>query len=289
MTTAADDAKPRPAMRKASVDRTIVQLRADGSRKSKRDRVAGEEPLEIRVVSPGVDPATIAITMRTPGHDFALAVGFLMTEGILRGPEDLRIVEYCTKGVGVDQMYNIVTVRTAREVADGLSRRALITSASCGICGTSTLDDLEASIPEPRPSDALHVDAALLVSLPERLRSEQTLFDRTGGLHGVGLFNAAGQALFVREDIGRHNAVDKVIGEVVLAKGIGFADTVLVVSGRVSFEIVQKAAMVGISMIVAVSAASSLAIEAADRLGITLAGFVRNGGGNLYTHAHRVS
>ena len=275
-------------MRKASVDRTVVQLAADGSRKARRDRVAGEEPLEIRVASPGVEASTIAITMRTPGHDFALAVGFLTTEGILRGADDLRSVEYCTKGVGVEQKYNIVTVRTTRPTVDGLSRRALITSASCGICGTSTLDDLEASVPEPRANDSTVVEAALLVSLPDRLRREQTLFERTGGLHGVGLFDASGRMLFVREDIGRHNAVDKVIGEAVLAKDVPLAGLLLVVSGRVSFEIVQKAAMVGISVIVAVSAASSLAVDAADRFGITLAGFVRNGGANLYSHAHRV-
>ncbi len=275
-------------MRKASVDRTVVQLAADGSRKARRDRVAGEEPLEIRVVSPGAEASTIAITMRTPGHDFALAVGFLTTEGILRGADDLRSVEYCTKGVGVEQKYNIVTVRTTRPTVDGLSRRALITSASCGICGTSTLDDLEASVPEPRANDSTVVEAALLVSLPDRLRREQTLFERTGGLHGVGLFDASGRMLFVREDIGRHNAVDKVIGEAVLAKDVPLAGLLLVVSGRVSFEIVQKAAMVGISMIVAVSAASSLAVDAAERFGITLAGFVRNGGANLYSHAHRV-
>ena len=275
-------------MRKASVDRPVVQLAADGSRKARRDRVAGEEPLEIRVVSPGAEPSTIAITMRTPGHDFALAVGFLTTEGILRGADDLRSVEYCTKGVGVEQKYNIVTVRTTRPPPDGLSRRALITSASCGICGTSTLDDLQASVPESRANDSTVVEAALLVSLPDRLREEQTLFERTGGLHGVGLFDASGRMLFVREDIGRHNAVDKVIGEAVLAKHVTLAGALLVVSGRVSFEIVQKAAMVGISIIVAVSAASSLAIDAAERLGITLAGFVRNGRANLYTHTHRV-
>ena len=295
-----DGVRARLAMRKSIVDRNIVQLRPDGSRKLKRDRVAGEEPLEIRLVGPTGDPATVAITMRTPGHDFALAVGFLTTEGILRGIEDVRTVEYCTKGIGQEQLYNIVTVHTGRTVPTGVSRRALVTTASCGICGATSLDDLEASIPQRVASDTFRINGGTLVSLPDRLRSEQALFERTGGLHGVGLFDSVGQMLFVREDIGRHNAVDKVIGEALLASGVTrstegqhpnvteLVNTALVVSGRVSFEIVQKAAMAGISLIVAVSAASSLAIEAADRFGITLAGFVRDGGANLYTHAHRV-
>ena len=286
-TDATPTGPPRAAMRKASVDRSVVRLTPTG-RRTRRDRVAGEEPLEIRVVGPGSDPSTVAVTMRTPGHDFALAVGFLTTEGILREPAELKLVEYCTRGVGVEQLYNIVTVRLSRPVPDGVSRRALLTSASCGICGTTTLDDLESALPTPTKASGPTLSGALVVSLPERLRSEQTIFERTGGLHGVGLFDVTGNALFVREDIGRHNAVDKVIGEAVLGKAVALQDTVLVVSGRVSFEIVQKAAMVGITMLVAVSAASSLAIDAAQRFGITLVGFVRNGGANIYTHDHRI-
>ena len=281
------DQAVRPAMRKASVDRSVVQITPTG-RRVRKDRVAGEEPLEIRVVGPGAEPSTVAITMRTPGHDFALAVGFLLTEGVLQGKEDVKSVEYCTKGVGVEQLYNIVTVRLNRPVADGVSRRAMLTSASCGICGTSTLDDIESRLPPARSVKDVNIDAQVLISLPDRLRSGQTIFDRTGGLHGVGLFDTDGNALFVREDIGRHNAVDKVIGESILAQSVLTSSTVLVVSGRVSFEIVQKAAMAGISIVAAVSAPSSLAIDAAERFGISLAGFVRDAGANIYSHAHRV-
>jgi FdhD protein len=278
---------PRPAMRKASVDRSVVQI-IGTRRRVRRDRVAGEEPLEIRVVGPDGDPTTVAITMRTPGHDFALAVGFLATEGVIRHPDEVWLVEYCTRGVGVEQLYNIVTVRLGRTVPEGVSRRALLTSASCGICGTTTLDDLEASLPSTPMTNGPVLDAAVIVALPDRLREEQKIFARTGGLHGVGLFDGQGRSLVVREDIGRHNAVDKVIGEAILGRSIELTDAVLVVSGRVSFEIVQKAAMVEIAMVVAVSAPSSLAIDAAERFGITLVGFVRDGGANIYTHAHRV-
>ena len=274
-------------MRKASVDRPVVQVTAT-TRRSRRDRVAGEEPLEIRIAGPRQESATVAVTMRTPGHDFALAVGFAATEGILTGPDQLQRVEYCTRGIGVEQLYNIVTVRLRRPVPDGVSRRALLTSASCGICGTSTLDELEAALPARPVGDGPVVDASVIVGLPDMLRAEQTIFDRTGGLHGVGLFDLLGAPLVVREDIGRHNAVDKVIGEAILGKTVQLPHTILVVSGRVSFEIVQKAAMVGIAMVVAVSAPSSLAIDAAERFGVTLAGFVRNGAANVYSHAHRV-
>jgi FdhD protein len=297
----------RPAMRKASVDRSVVHVSTAG-RKSRRDRVVGEEPLEIRIVGPDGNAASVAITMRTPGHDFALAVGFLITEGVLKSAADVRRVEYCTRGVGLDQLYNIVTVHSSRPVPDGISRRALLTSASCGICGTATLDDLAASIAtvQQEPGDfqmnsAHNISVETVVALPDRLRVEQAVFERTGGLHGVGLFNFNGHALVVREDIGRHNAVDKVVGEAILHVSrksdsthttdapIVLPDSILAVSGRVSYEIVQKAAMVAIPMIVAVSAPSSLAIDAAQRFGITLLGFVRNGSANIYTHAYRVT
>lgn len=276
-------------MRKATVSVPVTVINASG-RRPKTDRVVGEEPLEVRVSGAGEEPSTIAVTMRTPGHDFELAVGFLRTEGIIQRPTDVRRVEYCTRGVGVEQQYNIVTVAIGRAVPPESLRRMLVTTASCGICGSVALDAVERDIPQ-RDGEEPEIDAEVLLSLPDRLRAEQSLFDRTGGLHAAGLFGVDGQLLVLREDVGRHNAVDKTIGWATLnaeaARRLGSA--VLFVSGRTSFEIVQKAAMAGIRIVAAVSAPSSLAIDAANRFGVTLAGFVRDGSANLYTHPHRVA
>jgi FdhD protein len=259
--------------------------------------VIGEEPLEIRVVDAAGESRQIATTMRTPGNDFELAVGFLVSEGIVADPDDVRSVAYCTKRVGpvaIEQEYNIVTVSLSTFVADTAVRRSQTMSSSCGICGTATLDAIELALPArllgASGVEAVNpsMDVAEFVALPDRLRSAQGLFDRTGGVHAAGLFDFDGTQLVVREDVGRHNAVDKCVGWATLAKYARLDETALFVSGRISFEIVQKAAMSGIVLLGGVSAPTSLAIDAADRFGMTLAGFVRNGQATVYSHPHRL-
>ena len=276
-------------VRKATTASTPVVIDGAGGRRIRHDRVVTEEPMEIRVGGPGEEPRPIAVTMRTPGHDFELAAGYLWTERIARSRADVREVKYCVREVGSAQLYNIVTVRLGHALGDEAGRRAAVTSASCGICGTASLDQLELDIEAIDTASGPTMDAAVLVTLPDRLRAGQVGFDQTGGLHAAGISDATGEMTVLREDVGRHNAVDKVIGHELLAGRVPMHDRVLVVSGRTSFEIVQKAATAGLAMIVAVSAPSSLAIDAAERFGITLVGFVRGGTANVYTHPQRVA
>lgn len=248
------------------------------------EHLATEEPLEIRASGPGQEPAPVAVTMRTPGHDFELAAGFLVTEA-LATPKGIAAVGYCTTAEP-ENRWNTVTV-SLRETWVPPPARSFLTTSSCGVCGKSSIDQVELSCPTLRPSGIF--DATMLASLPDLLRDHQRVFDRTGGLHAAGVFDAGGEALAVHEDVGRHNAVDKVIGELVLHPRPAGGERALVVSGRVSFEIVQKAAMGGLGLLVAVSAPSSLAVSAATRLGVTVAGFVRGGQFNLYCHPERVA
>ena len=243
--------------------------------------------MEIRLAGRGGDPEPVGVTMRTPGHDFELAVGFLVSEGLVAPQDRIVAVRYCEDVADEDQRYNVVTVRVDAEVAAGDRRRARPVTAACGICGTATLDALTRRCP-PLPAGRPVVSASTVVRLPDALRRAQRVFERTGGLHAAGLFDADGGSPAVREDVGRHNAVDKLVGRAALESRLPLAERVLVVSGRVSFEIVQKAAVAGIAVIVAVSAPSSLAAETADRLGLTLVGFVREGRANVYTHPSRV-
>jgi len=262
----------------------VVAVHGD-ARSERADALATEEPLEIRAQGPGQDGQRVAVTMRTPGGDFELAAGFLFTEGLVT-PDEVRRVAYCDDLDDEEQRYNVVTVTLAQPFdADTLSRNFYATS-SCGVCGKASLDDIAVRC-DVVPS-GFTVDAGVLVSLPDRLREAQRVFERTGGLHAAGLFDREGTVLSVREDVGRHNAVDKVIGEQLLAGRLPLADRVLQVSGRASFEIVQKAAVAGIPVVSAVSAPSSLAVDAGDRLGVTVVGFVRNGRCNVYTHPDRV-
>jgi len=274
-----------PARRRTS-DRQVVVLR-DGARTTKPDAVVTEEPMEIRAEGPGQEARTIAVTMRTPGHDFELAVGFLATEGMV-GPRGVATVRYCEAVRGEEQRYNVVTVTLADRFDEALSRRAMVTSASCGICGTESIDRLEREVAAADPADGPWFDAALVRGMPAIVRGSQPTFDRTGGLHAAGLVDATGTAWCVREDVGRHNAVDKVVGRAVLDGRIPLVSHALVVSGRVSYEIVQKAAMAGVRVLAAVGVPSSLALETADRLGMTVVGFVRDGAANVYTHPGRV-
>ena len=235
------------------------------------DLVAVEEPLEIRIAG---EP--VAVTMRTPGHDEELALGFALSEGLrprsARPPDDLA-----ANAIELD----------ATDFDPERLRRSFYTSSSCGVCGKGALEAV--AVEAPRVQSELHVDAAVVATLPERLRAEQTGFSVTGGLHATGLFGAGGELLVLREDVGRHNAMDKVIGRAFLDGRLPLGDAMLCVSGRLSFELVQKAAVAGCPLLVAVGAPSSLAVELAGDRGITLCGFVRDGRLNVYTEPWRVA
>jgi FdhD protein len=252
----------------------------------KPDYVVTEEPMEIRVSTRGSAPEPVAVTMRTPGHDFELAAGFMLTEG-LAAPADITSVRYCDLPDGQPQEYNVVTV-TIRRPFDIERRRRFTTASSCGTCGKASIDQVEVMC-APVQAPAGMVTSALIHALPDKLRAAQRVFGQTGGLHAAGLFTCAGDLRVLREDVGRHNAVDKVIGHAALTGELPLRDGVLMVSGRVSFEIVQKAAVAGIPVLCAVSAPSSLAVDGAERLGVTVVGFVRNRSFNVYTRADRVA
>jgi FdhD protein len=258
---------------------------ADGVRAFRADTVATEEPLEIRVADPDGRMHQVAVTMRTPGGDFELAVGFLFTEGLIR-PGDVRRVAYCDDLEDEEQRFNVVSVTLGHPFDPAVLRRNFYATSSCGVCGKAALDDVEVHCAPVGEGPQVALDVVL--SLPGRLRSAQRVFDRTGGLHAAGLFTPEGELVTIREDVGRHNAVDKVVGEQLLAGSLPLSDRVLQVSGRLSFEIVQKAAIAGVPIVSAVSAPSSLAIEAAERFGMTLVGFVRDGRCNVYTRAERI-
>jgi len=263
----------------------VVAVHA-GVRSERPDRLAAEEPMEIRVGGPGQEAEAVAVTMRTPGGDFELAAGFLFTEGLIRGRDELRRVAYCELPPD-EQQYNVVTVRLDRSWEASALRRNFYATSSCGICGKAALDDVETHCAPVAPGPV--VEGAVITSLPETLRSAQRVFEQTGGLHAAGLFTPDGELEVLREDVGRHNAVDKVIGEMLLAGRLPLDQRILQVSGRLSFEIVQKAAMAGIPLVAAVSAPSSLAVDAAERFGMTLVGFVRDERFNVYTHPERVA
>jgi FdhD protein len=266
---------------------TRVRVTAlDGDRARERpDRIVTEEPMEIRVHGPGQEPRPLVVTMRTPGNDFELATGFCVTEGIVRGPDDVDTVAYCLAGEG-EQEFNVVTVALRRPVVLDVPERRFAANASCGLCGKTTLDEVEHHCAPVAAGPTLA--RSTVVALPGALRDAQKVFDSTGGLHAAGAFDVDGALVALREDVGRHNAVDKLVGHAVLDRRLPLSSEVMMVSGRVSFEIVQKAAMAGFPIVCAVSAPSSLAVEAADRLGQTLVGFVRDDRANVYTHPERI-
>ena len=289
---AAPDASSSPASSPGPepVRRTVTPGRAlawrDGKIIERPERMATEEPMEIRAGGPGQEPISVAVTMRTPGHDFELAVGFMVGEGLIHTRDEVASVRYCDLPGGEPQLYNVVTVSLTRPFDPGGAERRFYTTSSCGICGKASLDQVEvhcSPIPDSEP-----LPASVVVSLPDRLRRAQRIFEQTGGLHAAGLFDRSGKAVAVREDVGRHNAVDKVVGRSLLAGELPLSDKVLMLSGRVSFELVQKAAVAGVPLICAVSAPSSLAVEAADRLGLAVVGFVRGRGFNVYCHPERL-
>ena len=263
----------------------IVAVDSDGSR-TRPDRLVTEEPMEIRVHGPGEDPTPLVVTMRTPGNDFELAVGFCMTEGVITGPDDLAQVAYCV-GPGGDQQFNVVTLRLRRPVVASLRTRAFVSTASCGLCGKTALDDVEVACGVVAPGPT--VAASTVRALPARLGEAQAVFDVTGGLHAAATFTNEGTLVSVREDVGRHNAVDKLVGEALLAGRLPLSEQILMVSGRLSFELVQKAAVAGLPIVCAVSAPSSLAVKAAERLGQTVVAFLRDDRFNVYSHAERIA
>jgi FdhD protein len=257
----------------------------DGTMSDRPDRLAAEEPMEIRAGGPRQEPVSVAVTMRTPGADFELAAGFLFTEGLVRGRQDIASVAYCELPPE-QQQYNVVTVRLAAPFDRGTLSRNFFATSSCGVCGKASLDHVRLSCPRMEPGPT--VAGSAILRMPELVRSSQRIFEQTGGLHAAALFDAEGNLLALREDVGRHNAVDKLVGNAMLGGHAPLADRVLLVSGRISFEIVQKAAMAGIPIVCAVSAPSSLAVDTADELGMTVVGFVRGSGFNVYTGEDRV-
>ncbi len=266
----------------------VAIARWNGAFESLQDIVAVEEPLEIRlgyVSVRGRKQQSVSITMRTPGDDFSLAAGFLFSEGILRHPEDIKEIVWC--GDGANQ--NVVRVELADHVKPDLKRlqRHVYTTSSCGVCGKTSLEALELQGWAVVTSEA-RVSAAVLVELPDVLRASQAVFEKTGGLHAVGEFSAAGGLLNHREDVGRHNALDKLLGHHVQNGRDSFQGDILVLSGRASFELIQKAIAARCPIVAAVGAPSSLAVELAKEYGITLAGFVRGGTMNIYAHPHRI-
>jgi FdhD protein len=275
---------PEATAHRSTTRARVLRVRGSGGRE-RADRLAAEEPMEVRAGGPGQSPVPVAVTMRTPGHDFELAAGFLLTEGLI-GPGDVEGIAYCADAEEA-QRWNAVSVRLRAPFHPAGAERRFAATASCGICGKASLEEVEVRCAplDPGPLVAREV----VLALPGALRQAQRLFASTGGLHAAGLFDASGALRCTREDVGRHNAVDKVVGRALLDGRLPLAGSVLMVSGRLSFEIVQKAAVAGIPVTCAVSAPSSLAVEAAERLGMTLVGFVRGDGFNVYAHPERIA
>ena len=256
------------------------------------DVLTVEEPMEIELVHfDGAEwqETTLSITMRTPGHDFELAAGFLFTEGILGRREEIESIQHCPLH-GEEQEYNVVQLRLAEPVRFDEERlhRHFYTTSSCGICGKTSLDAVRATFPALPKENGASLAVGTLRSLPERLRASQEVFDRTGGLHAAAIFGTDGAGIVTREDIGRHNALDKAVGERFLAGEVPLWDAVVMVSGRASFELVQKALAAGIPILAAVGAASTLAVDLASEYGMTLVGFLRDGHFTVYCGAERL-
>jgi len=258
------------------------------------DLVSVEEPLEMRLGYGSEEDRhkkSISITMRTPGHDFELALGFLYTEGIITGAGDLNAIRYCSEPESEEAVDNVVIVELKTEVEVDFKKleRHFYTTSSCGVCGKASIEALQnANCPVIEKKQKV-LEASVLHALPEALRAQQAVFQYTGGIHGCAFFDMQGNLLMMREDVGRHNALDKLIGASLASKSLKMTDSVLLLSGRISFELVQKAAMAAVPIIAAVGAPSSLAVKSAEELGITLIGFLRDKRFNIYTHRERIA
>jgi FdhD protein len=274
-----------------TLDRQATRVRATtyraGRVEVRDDRLAGEEPMAIRACGPDQEAVDVAVTMRTPGHEAELAAGFLRTEGLIDDAADIVHITSGDPAVHA-QPDDEQTVHLARPFdASRVAERHFVATASCGICGKASLDEVEVRC-APIP-DGPRIAPETLLALPIALRGAQAVFEATGGLHAAALFMPDGTLVAVREDVGRHNALDKLIGSQLLAGALPLHDRIVLVSGRLSFELVQKAAVAGVPILAAVSAPSDLAVEAAQRLGVTLIGFLRGEGFNLYARPDRVS
>ncbi|MFI5660284.1 formate dehydrogenase accessory sulfurtransferase FdhD [Streptomyces sp. NPDC051684] len=267
--------------------RKVIRIR-DGHVSTRPDTLVAEEPLEIRL-----NGKPLAITMRTPGDDFPLAAGFLVSEGVLATDADLQNIVYCA-GATEDgsNTYNVVDVRTTPgvELPDITLERNVYTTSSCGLCGKASLDAVRTTARFPiADTPPVRMTPELLASLPDRLREAQRVFDRTGGLHAAALFDEEGRLVDIREDVGRHNAVDKLVGRALQNGALPLSRSILMVSGRASFELAQKAVMAGIPVLAAVSAPSSLAVDLAAETGLTLVGFLRGNSMNVYAGTDRIA
>ncbi|MDR7414904.1 MAG: formate dehydrogenase accessory sulfurtransferase FdhD [Armatimonadota bacterium] len=274
--------------RPASKVRTQVRVVRGDRVEVRGDLLATEEPMEIRLVA-GSHRKTVAVTMRTPGHDFELAAGFLFTEGIVTHREEIARISYCVDpDLDPEQRYNVVNVELRTDALPELPslERHFYTTSACGVCGKASLEALRLRGCQVGPGPA--VEAAVLRGLPEQLRAAQSLFALTGGLHAAALFEGGGRLLALREDVGRHNAMDKLLGWAFLEGKLPLGEHIVLVSGRASFELVQKAVVAGIPIFCAVSAPSSLAAEVARAFGVTLVGFLREDRFNVYSGAERV-
>ncbi|QBJ95064.1 formate dehydrogenase accessory sulfurtransferase FdhD [Rhodococcus sp. ABRD24] len=273
-------------MGRVTARRPILRITADGTSR-RPDTLAVEEPLEIRLGG-----RSLTVTMRTPGNDVDLVHGFLLSEGIIGSPQDVSTIRYCD---GVDEdgvnTYNVLDVEMAAGVPDPGTRgqREFLTTSACGVCGKASLDDVATRSRFALTDSTVTVSAAALSAMPKTLRAGQRIFEATGGLHAAGLFTPDGVLLALREDVGRHNAVDKVLGWALTDNRVPLTDTVLIVSGRASFELAQKATMAGIPLLGAVSAPSSLAVDLARDRGLTLVGFLRGSSMNVYAGGQRIT
>lgn len=279
----------RPSVTSVKINRYEDALVQEGS-----DLLCVEEPMEIRLLfGPEKErkEQSISVTMRTPGHDFELAIGFLFTEGIIRGMQEVLSIRYCISKKEEEQE-NIVRVELSPAVEPDLDKlkRHFYTSSSCGVCGKTSLEAVRtlAGSVLPSPADAIKVSSAVLRSLRNKLQEEQLVFNRTGGLHAAALFDEEGNLLLVREDVGRHNALDKMIGAVLAKPGIELGKHFVLLSGRAGFELVQKAALAGLPLLAAIGAPSGLSVQLAREFNMTLIGFLREDRFNIYCGKERV-
>jgi len=277
----------RPSLAGPTAEVRVLRLARGKRSVEKRDRVAGEEPLEIRVAGPGQPMTQLAVTMRTPGADFELAAGFLLTEGLITTKDDIGEIRYCADVENIEQEYNVLSVRLTCSFDAASLQRNMFASSSCGVCGKASIDMIEVAC-KPIP-DGPQIAFETLLGLPDVLRTKQRQFEKTGGIHATGLFTTDGTLVELREDIGRHNAMDKVVGARLIAGETPLNGYVALVSGRAGFELVQKAAVAGIPIVAAVGAPSSIAVDAAKRLGVTLVGFLRDDRCNVYANATRIA
>ena len=284
-----EKAKTGGKPRRGSKTKVRVRVVEDGRARVRPDSLATEEPMEIRLVS-GDARQTLAVTMRTPGADFELAAGFLYGEGIVSSPEDVKKISYCVDpDLDAEQQYNIVNVelRGDRDYDLRSLERHFYTTSACGVCGKASLEQLELRGCPVIPSGP-EVSAEVVYSLPEKLREAQGLFEATGGLHAAALFDAEGDLVALREDVGRHNATDKLVGWALLEGRLPLSGQIVMVSGRSSFEILQKSLTAGVPIVCAVSAPSSLAVDVARQFGMTLVGFLRGTRFNVYSGYERI-